>query len=259
MSIASRIFFGQLLVGFSLAAGALASSNTLGDGNGLARRVADLELTWRDGSGDRQYEYYVAASVIARDLFRYEQADANSAALVLLDNLMAKRGEPRPEVSDSDFEVGAADLIAIGDVARYLLAPGNAASGPQEPKVRPFSRVLGLVRSEILPGYTPKPATMNVPPPAGKGGMTFTGMDPNAIADPVAREKYKAEIRQNRLNNLSNKRQRQRQLQRMETEFAKPVVAYLSRVALLKPDARNLIREAVGFTTGSAVVLEPRP
>lgn len=55
------------------------------------------------------------------------------------------------------------------------------------------------------------------------------GMDPKAIANLVAREKYKGAILKNQLNNLMN--ERQGQLHHMETQFAKPIVEYMNRVA----------------------------
>ncbi len=206
----------------------------------IAEQVAELELWWYPGIGTQEYEYYVRAGRIARDLFRHEPIAANAVALQLQSNLLAKRADSF-EVREADFEVGAADLGAMAEVARYLLAEGNASIGPQHQKIRPFAKLLGIVRAEIVPDYIPKRVVSNVASPAGVPGMA--GMDPEAIADPVAREKYKAAIRENQLNNLMNKRQQT--LHEMETEFARRIVEYMSRAAAADSASGNIVRQSI--------------
>ena len=73
-----------------------------------------------------------------------------------------------------------------------------------------LSEFLGKVRGEMIPGYMPKKVTANVMPPVdttGRDGPRISGMDPDAIKDPAAREHYIQAIRENSLNNACNTRQ----------------------------------------------------
>lgn len=208
----------------------------------IAAQVAELERSWQPGLGSQEREYYVRAGQIAAELFRHDPAAASAAAVELLGNLLAKRSHSR-ELPEADFEVGETDLLAMDKVARYLLAEGNAPVGAQEPKMRQLAKLLGLVRGEIVPDYVPKRVSRNVSPPSGGEGVRFSGMAPEAIADPVAREQYKTAIRENQLNNLTNKRQRV--LHEMEQEFSRPIVEQMSRVASTGKVADHVVRQSI--------------
>ncbi len=202
--------------------------------------VRQLERNWKADVGSQEREYYVGAQRIAAELADGNQATANAAALELLGNLVSKRAESR-EVRDADFDVGAVDLVATATVTRFLLANDSVSMEQRHQKVRLLANVLGAFRAEAVPAYAPKRVVSNVAQPAGVPGAA--GMDPEAIADPVAREKYKAAIRENQLNNLMN--QRQQALQGMEGELAKPIVEYMSRVAAIDGTAASIVRRAV--------------
>ncbi|MGH8239787.1 MAG: hypothetical protein ACREXP_22635, partial [Steroidobacteraceae bacterium] len=97
-------------------------------------------------------------------------------------------------------------------------------------KIRLLAKLLGQIRQELIPEYVPQRVVMNVRPPAGAGDMrSIAGMNPEAIKDPVARERYKAAIRENSAKAVQNNRQAT--LRRMETEFARGIVGYLRGAA----------------------------
>lgn len=206
----------------------------------LDKEVTQLELTWTPGVGIREHEYYARAGKFADGLSIHEQVIANAAAVKLLSNLLSKKTESF-ETREADFDVGAADLVAMEKLARFLLGNDNVLIKQRREKLTLLAKLLGRVRAEIVPDYVAKRVVANVGPPAGVPGMA--GMNPEAIADPVAREKYKAAILKNQLNNLMN--ERQGQLHYMETQFAKPIVEYISRVAASDRAARDIVHQAV--------------
>lgn len=202
--------------------------------------VMQLELQWKAGVGRQEYEYYVGARRIADGLVGHDDPAANAAGMQLLRNVLAKRSESLSR-TDADFDVGAADILAVETIARFLLEHDNVSDEQQLGKVPLFANALGKVRREIVPNYVPKRVLENVAPPPGVPGMA--GMDPEAISDPVAREKYRAAIRENELNNLMNKRQQE--LHEVEAELAIPIVEYLSRVAAADSTGTKVIRQAI--------------
>ena len=71
-------------------------------------------------------------------------------------------------------------------------------SAPNFRGAETLAKFLGEVRTTIIANYKFTPMQMNVMPPvAPKGQMIFTGMDPNAISDPVARAAYEKAIDEN--------------------------------------------------------------
>lgn len=208
----------------------------------LAERVAQLEATWKAGAGMQEHDYYTNANRIAGDLVGYEQNAANDAAVDLLRKIRSKRSSSI-EASDADFEVGATDLIATQTLTRYLLENDAVSPSKRHAKLRVLAQVLGDVRAEMQPNYVQRQVVANVQPPPGGEGIRIAGMNPKAIADPVAREKYEAAIRENKLANLMNKRQRE--LRRMDIEFAKPIVEYLGRVVATDATAVGIVHEAI--------------
>lgn len=200
--------------------------------------VGQLELQWNAGVGQQEYEYYVGATRIANGLTGRDDPAANAAGTQLLRNVLEKRS---PSGTDADFDVGAADIVATKTIARFLLESDNVSDEQRLEKVPLFANALGKIRGEIVPDYVPKRVVENVAPPQGVPGMA--GMDPAAISDPVAREEYKVAIRENRLNNLTNKRQQK--LHEAEGELAEPIVKYLSRVAAADPTGTAVVRKAI--------------
>lgn len=85
---------------------------------------------------------------------------------------------------------------------------------------------LGLVRSEIIPNYERLPVVSNVKPPSASGGPAISGMNPEAIADPVARAQYQEAIQKNQENNLMNIRQRE--LESANRLTSKYIVKYIA-------------------------------
>lgn len=194
----------------------------------LRDRVTRLELTWKAGSGRLENDYYVGARSIGNDLVGIDQSIANPVALTLLRNIFAKSSRDFDGMRDADLDVGSSDLEAIWTLARYLVDHDVVPVAIRNDKVMALAMVLGSIRGELQPDYVEKQVYENVMPPDGEG-IRIAGMNPESIADAGAREKYKDAIRQNQLNNLSNKRQRA--LHRMEEELATPIVEYLARIA----------------------------
>jgi hypothetical protein len=68
-------------------------------------------------------------------------------------------------------------------------------------------------------------------------------MNPDAIKDPVAREKYKAALLENSLNAVQNSRQIM--LQDLQAEFSQPIVERLKRFANTGEVGLSLVQEWV--------------
>lgn len=206
----------------------------------LDEQLTQLDRAWRAGEGKREYEYYVRAGSFAEGLVAEDPVAANAAAAKVLNSILAKKAGST-DAREADFEVGAADLFAMAKLSRFLLGNEGASMEQRLQNVQLLARVLGRVRTEIVRDYVPKDVFMNVMPPAGVRGMA--GMRPEAISDPVAREKYKAAILQNRLNNLMNKRQER--LHEMDQSLAEPIVGYMGRVAATDDTAHGIVLQAI--------------
>lgn len=206
----------------------------------LSEELTALERTWKAGDGTRQYDYYVAAGRVADTLSAQDPETANAVAAKVLSGILSKKAGSA-EITEPDFAVGATDLSAMTKLSKFLVGNDNASMEQRREDVPVLATVLGRVREEIVRDYTPKPVFANVASPVGVPGVA--GMDPDAIADPIAREKYKADILENNLNNLTNKRQRQ--LHEMERELAGPIVGYMSRVAATDNTSHGIVLQAI--------------
>jgi|RhiMetdeSRZDD1v2_1073273.scaffolds.fasta_scaffold16366_10 hypothetical protein len=215
---------------------ALVAAETSDKRNALDDKLIHLEELWKSGT---PREYYMEADRIAKELHSQAQEAANAGALRLLNAVAAK--SPRPEDA-VDIEV--ADLSAVEQSARLLLGDDDVPDERRQEKVRLLAWVLGRIRLELVPAYVPQSVVMNVLPPAGAGkGPIIAGVDPETIRDPAARERYKAAIRENQAKAVQNTRQRT--LQGMEMELARPIVGYLSRAAREQGEVRQAVLQSI--------------
>ena len=232
---------------------ALVAAETSEKRNALDDKLIHLEALWKSGA---RREYYMEADRIAKELHSQDRAAANAGALRLLNGVAAK--SPRPEDA-VDIEV--ADLSAMEQSARVLLEDDAMPDEQRQEKVRLVAWVLGRIRLELVPAYVPQPVVMNVLPPAGAGkGPIIAGVDPETVRDPIARERYKAAIRENQAKAVQNTRQRT--LQCMEMELARPIVGYLSRAAREEGAMRQAVLQSIDqarlTATERAEVVPPR-
>ncbi len=211
--------------------------------------LAALESSWSDGGN---VDYFERAAELADGLATQAGAQTDSAGK-LLEVLVRKKVE--------SVEVGTADLSAKAKLARQVLRQDGVkrATGARAEEVKPLAMLLGAIREEIQPNFSAKRVTMNVRPPPGSG-PSVSGMDPDAIADPVARERYKAAILENRRNNMLNSRQRL--LRDMQADFAQPIVDLMRRFADQDSVGLSLVHEWVltaGLTAAERAVVFSSP
>jgi hypothetical protein len=215
--------------------GALAAT-----GEPLREEIAQLERSWSASSGAQQYRYFVEANSIASGLFEQDRDEADAGALLLLRNLFAK--------NTRSVEVGAADLVAESKVGRFILANRARTSELRLQQSETLAELLKRIRGEFLADYVPKEVYMNVAPPSGDG-PSIAGMSPEAIADPVARDRYRDAILQNQSDNLTNARQAE--LLSMDREFSKPILDHIRRQAVAGEIAEKVVQRllaAPGFS-----------
>ena len=105
-----------------------------------------------------------------------------------------------------------AQAEGVLDLSIWNKAIGLILDEPQPSLRRSDSRLVCESRrrflSERIENFSPRKVVQNVTPPGDTQGLTFSGMAPEAIRDPVARAKYEAAIRENQQNAITNKRQR---------------------------------------------------
>jgi len=219
----------------------LASASESGTASMIHERIARLESAWTPGSGEEETSYYQGATKIANDLSSIDEGDANREGLALLRSVLAKSSANK-EFREADIAVGSSDLESIQSLTRFLLNHDAVPAALQSDKAVTLAAVLGVIRGEVKPNYVEKRVYENVMPPVGEG-ILIAGMDPDSIADPAAREKYKIAIRENERINLENRRQSM--LQILEREFATPVVAYLVRIVARGGDDPEKVRAAI--------------
>lgn len=196
----------------------------------FSQELPSLERTWTEGGNT---EYFSQAANLANELGALKGDHATEAAQ-LLDVLLRKSVDP--------LKVGAVDLSAKRNAAREILhATGQPTSDARQAEVKALAGFLGAVRRELIPNFIPKPATLNVMPPIEGTGLRIAGMDPNAIKDPVAREKYKAALLQNRRNAVQNSRQIM--LQDLQAAFSQPIVERMKRFANTDEVGLSLVQE----------------
>lgn len=196
------------------------------------QELVALESSWSEGGN---VAYFARAAELADGLATQAGAQTDSAGK-LLEVLVRRKVE--------SVEVGTADLSAKAKLARQMLREDDVGKsiGARAEEVKPLAMLLGAVREEVLPNFSAKRVTMNVRPPRGSG-PGVSGMDPDAIADPVARERYKAAILENRRNAMLNSRQRL--LRDMEADFAPPIVDLMRQFANQDSVGLSLVQEWV--------------
>ena len=111
---------------------------------------------------------------------------ATSLSTNILRAVLAKVPKLRGTTA-ADFEIGSADLAAIRGLAEVLLAQQNVPDAQRRTSMSMLADVLGRVRREAIHAYEHRPVFANVAPPPGVPGMA--GMAPEAISDPVARQR----------------------------------------------------------------------
>jgi hypothetical protein len=193
-----------LLLGLSLAVGSHRIAGAQASALSLGSQISTDENLWDAG---KTFEYYQRAHGIINEIKSESggpgSTNLNGLAITLLNNLLSKH--VKLNEADDRFEVE--DLSTMESVFGYL--DSRPAASPEERRQTALllSRYLGRIREEIIPNFKAKPVVQNVMPPAGTPGPVIAGMDPDAIRDPQARQKYEAAIRQNRLNAVENGRQ----------------------------------------------------
>lgn len=191
----------------------------------LTAQLEQLERVWHDG---KHSQYFSRADEIIKRLPYEASQEAQPGGLKLLSAMLAKK---IPSSDDDDWKqavnVGSADIRAMTMLGRFLAGNAEISADLEQQKVRLLATLLGRLRGERIPGYVPEKMSLNVRPPAGVRGMA--GMSPDAIEDPVAREQYRAAIRENSLKGLRYKRQRA--LEESEKIVARPIVEHLSQAA----------------------------
>jgi hypothetical protein len=163
------------------------------------KRISRLEELWNGQSTD---EYYAEALRITKDIGHCRDRTTRVRnATALLETLLSKVSTSPGTETD--------DLRAMVFLVDGLETDASDSDMEARAKLKLMCRCLAEIRKEIIPGYIPKPAYMNVGPPAGfsRSGLRFAGMDPATIEDPADRAQYIAAKKQNHENGLTNHRQ----------------------------------------------------
>jgi hypothetical protein len=213
-----------------LAASAIFAQATIDVQTAFAEKLQALERTWTEGGNS---EYFVSAKKVANELKGLGGDEAASAA-VLLDTLLRKNVQ--------SVEVGTTDLAAKASAAREILRAEDESASARETDVKALAGFLGAIRRELIADFVARPVVANVSPPMGDGPR-MAGMNPNAIADPVAREAYRAAILENSRNSVLNSRQIV--LHDLQEDFSQPIVDRMKQFAKSDASALSLVQEWV--------------
>jgi hypothetical protein len=196
----------------------------------FAEQLDSLERTWTKGGNP---EYFVSAKKVANELKGFGGDEAANAA-ALLDTLLRKNVE--------SVQVGTTDLAAKASAAREILRAEDETASARAADVKALAGFLGAIRRELIADFVARPVVANVSPPIG-GGPRMAGMNPNAIADPVAREAYKAAILENSRNAVLNSRQIV--LRDLQADLSQPIIDRLKRFANTDAVGLSLVQEWV--------------
>lgn len=178
-------------------------------------RALQLENLWKAG---QQREYFLrVAEIVESTVTDYKGASQNLIIAKLLEDVLSKEVIAR--------QVDLKDLEVMRRLAWLLISNYNVSRDNCQTNAVLLCRYLGKIRNERIQGFEPKFVVANVAPPVGVPGMA--GMDPKAIADPVARAEYEGAIRANQANNLLNSRQIA--LERASNEMSLVIMAYVTR------------------------------
>jgi hypothetical protein len=190
----------------------------------LTAQLEQLERMWQDGEHS---QYFIRADEIIKRLPYEPTEEAQPAGLKLLGAMLAKNIPSPDDDWKQALNVGSADIRTMTMLGRFLAGSAEVSIDLRQQKVRLLATLLGRLRGERIPGYVPERVSLNVRLPPGVRGVA--GMSPDAIEDPVAREQYRAAIRENSLKGLRYKRQRA--LEDAEKIVARPIVEHLSHAA----------------------------
>ena len=120
-----------------------------------------------------------------------------------------------------------------------------SASAPTVSDAQLLTKVMGEMRSTMIPGYKRADVFMNVDPPLGSGSSqmgSFAGMDPNVITNCRAKAAYLKAIQENCLRNSTNTLQ----LHTLPESYHALRLYFLNYVKELiakNPDARQQLNE----------------
>jgi hypothetical protein len=230
-----------LLLAWLVAGARTASLGAEGDVDAqFEERIIQLEALWQAGWIEDYYD--LAESLSGEIADRSSDEDISRAAARLLDSLVAREIDApfqekeiqrlatvlteehenrRSSEQPVKLEVVNRDLVLMRPLASHLYSNPRASAEQRRANVLVLARYLGSVRREIIRDYPFHPSSLNVMPPIlpqeARGQPIYSGMDPKALRDPVARAKYEEAILKNLILKLTDLRQRA--LRTAETVF----------------------------------------
>ena len=182
------------------------------------KRLATLEDLWGKG---RVNQFYLEAESLANDIAALGgQQDASGLSARLLKSLLSKN------IKGKELEVGVKDLNVQELLAKQVITNQDVSIEQRRANTLILSEYLGLIRTESIANFRPLWVSANVSPPRNAGQFVMSGMNPEAITDPVVRAKYVEAKKQNRRYEMINTRQRE--LSRQETRISKLIIDYIA-------------------------------
>lgn len=172
-----------------------------------------LDNFWKSGKTD---DYYTHAAKYAKQIVA-----SNSVTEAM--QLMESQAGKRFVANDSYLEI----LSETEKLALCVLHSPDTSASDRQKKAELLAAYLGRIRSERIQNFQPLSVVANVNPPDGIPG--FSGMDPNAILDPMVKLKYLQAIEESRRNNVTNKWQSI--LFSINGNLTAPVLKYIARVS----------------------------
>lgn len=129
-------------------------------------------------------------------------------------------------LSDKEFGGKGSGIGVLSETVQLALFVGNhddKVTAMRETNDIILGHYLGDVRAARIKDFHYSLVFPNVPPPSGVPG--WSGMDPNAISDPVAKSNYLKAIDQNNANELANNRQAL--LQQINAEVSSLIIKHM--------------------------------
>ena len=217
----------------------------------LEKQAKQLEAHWKAG---KHAKYFVDASCWTMQLREAPgDKDMRKVAAEFLASLLDKEFKisdiaRTPYSDDAPNIPNTADLQAMEDLVSYFTSQDSVPLEERKSHARLLARCLGKVRTEMVPNFKRKPATMNVMPPvmpSPEFPMTgAAGMDPNDIDDPVARAAYIAAIQVNEENHLWNQRQQTLNIS-LDPNISRDVIYYLIETFRGEDGSSELLNECM--------------
>ena len=169
----------------------------------LEVQVSQIEDLWKAG---KHTAYFSELYDVTREIDSVRQKrDVSSAAVALLESVLAKEPSISETPTEDLTEICTSDLSAMGRMVYCVQCRKDRSMKERQANALLLAKCLGRIRKELIPNFERKQTVMNVAPPSG--GFGFPGMAPDAIDDPARRAKYIADIRQNVINTVVNSRQ----------------------------------------------------